>query len=369
LTSIRKRMKPLPTLILFLAAAVSPASGETPIQSGGFADWPKGTAPLDVGRRVAERFVGSPHMFWTEFGTIHYAEVCAWWGALRYARLAGDADLTARLVDRFEPFFGTEERFVPPVNHVDHSVFGAVPLEIYIQTARAKHRTLGLAFADGQWDNPRPDGLTSQTRFWIDDMFMITALQVQAYRATGDMHYLDRTAAEMVVYLDRLQRPNGLFFHAPEVPFFWGRGNGWMAAGMTELLCALPEDHSHRPRIMEGYRTMMASLLRHQADDGMWRQLVDHPESWAESSSTGMFAFAFITGVKQGWLDANTYGPAARRAWLALVAHLDETAGLREVCVGTGAKSDLQYYLDRPRAVGDLHGQAPVLWCAAALQR
>ena len=90
---------------------------------------------------------------------------------------------------------------------------------------------------------------------------MITAAQAQAYRATGDRKYIDRAAREMVVYLDELQKPNGLFYHAPDVPFFWGRGNGWMAAGMAELLRSLPQDSPQRPRIMEGYKLMMSSLL------------------------------------------------------------------------------------------------------------
>ena len=64
---------------------------------------------------------------------------------------------------------------------------------------------------------------------------------------------------------------------------------------------------------------MMASLLKYQGADGLWRQLIDHPESWAETSSTGMFTVAMITGVKHGWLDQKTYAPAARKAWLALV--------------------------------------------------
>ena len=62
-------------------------------------------------------------------------------------------------------------------------------------------------------------------------MYMLTILQLQAYRATGDKKYLDRDANEMVAYLDKLQQPNGLFYHAPDVPFFWGRGDGWVAAG------------------------------------------------------------------------------------------------------------------------------------------
>ena len=51
---------------------------------------------------------------------------------------------------------------------------------------------------------------------------------------------------------------------------------------------------------------MMAGLLANQMDNGMWRQLIDKPESWPESSGTAMFAFAMVTGVKSGWLDEKT---------------------------------------------------------------
>jgi rhamnogalacturonyl hydrolase YesR len=332
-----------------------------------FQSWPQGAAPQEIGQRVAARFLDSPHMVWTEFGTLHYAEVATWYGALTYARDANNAALTQRLFERFDPFFADKQQLIPPINHVDHTVFGALPLELYIQSGHARYRSLGLAFADGQWDNPTAAGLTNQTRFWIDDMYMITAVQAQALRATGRSKYIDRTAKQMTVYLDRLQQPNGLFFHAPDAPFYWGRGNGWMAAGMTELLRSLPEAHPQRARTLEAYRRMMATLLRYQTDSGMWRQLIDHSDAWLESSSTGMFAFAFVTGVREGWLDAADYGPAARKAWLALVSYLDENADVREVCVGTGTKNDLQYYLDRARSTGDLHGQAPILGTASAL--
>ena len=48
-------------------------------------------------------------------------------------------------------------------------------------------------------------GYSWQTRLWIDDMFMITAVQSQAYRSTKNRKYIDRTAKEMVLYLDKLQ--------------------------------------------------------------------------------------------------------------------------------------------------------------------
>lgn len=140
-----------------------------------------------------------------------------------------------------------------------------------------------------------------------------------------------------------------------------------MAAGMAEILTSLPANNPDRSRILKGYQIMMASLLKYQAPSGLWRQLIDEPLSWEESSSTGMFAYAMVVGVKKGWLAKEKYAPAARKAWIGLVSYLDENANVKEVCEGTNKKNDKQYYLDRKRVTGDLHGQAPILWTAAAL--
>ena len=347
-------------------------------------NFPKGYTPKEVGVMVAERFVSLPH---SNYGRkeppkyITYPETCTWYGALTFSNVINNRKLKSALIDRFEPLFSNEAKMIPIPDHVDYAVFGAVPLELYIQTKQDKYLNLGKNIADKQWgvpEGPRvtseshkfyAQGLTWQTRMWIDDMYMITAVQAQAYRATGERKYIDRAAKEMVVYLDELQRPNGLFYHAPDVPFFWGRGNGWMAAGMAELLSSLPVNSPDHKRIMKGYQTMMAALLQYQSPEGMWRQLIDDPKSWPETSSTGMFAFAIITGVKSGWLDAKTYGPAARKAWMKLVDYINQDGDISDVCEGTNKKNDYQYYLDRKKNVGDNHGQAPILWCATALLR
>lgn len=370
-TSLRAPLLLAACLLLALALPAT-AKDKKPKQPKEFANFPAGSSPQEIGKRVAERYVSQDYLNLRREKpgkTIIYPETCTWYGALTFANLTHDKDLTERLIKRFDPLLGEKASMVPPPNHVDNTVFGAVPFEIYIETKDPKYLEVGKRLADAQWQDPLPDGLTKQTRFWIDDMFMITAVQVQAYRATGDRKYLDRAATEMVAYLDKLQQPNGLFYHAPDVPFFWGRGDGWVAAGMTEMLRSLPADHPQRARILKGYRTMMASLLKYQDKDGMWHQLIDHPEAWPETSSTGMFTFAMITGVKNGWLPAKTYGPAARKAWLALISYLEPNGDIRNVCEGTNKKNDLQYYLDRARNTGDLHGEAPVLWSASALLR
>jgi len=378
------------TIALSLAALVLLCAAPAARAADHFKNWPAGASPKEVGKRVAENWVARSfefeQMIAAQDGKLRprrqyviYPEICAWYGALTVARLTKDKDLTARLIKEFDQFLTPEgDKHVSRQAHVDYSVFGAVPLELYIQTKDRRYLDFGRGFADRQWDKTTPDGITAEARYWVDDMYMMNVLQAQAHRATGDVKYLDRASLATAAYLDKLQQPNGLFFHAADSPFYWGRGNGWYAAGMAELLRSLPKKHPRRARIMQGFKTMMASLLKYQAEDGLWRQLVDRPDVWAETSGTGMFAFALVTGVREGWLDAKTYGPAARKAWLGLVQHLDAESNVREVCIGTNKafqevgpdlNTQLKFYLDRPRKTGDLHGQAPVLWTATALLR
>jgi unsaturated rhamnogalacturonyl hydrolase len=338
--------------------------------------FPKGYSPEEVGNRLGNHFIPGKH-FLHDGKWIHYAEVCTWLGALRFAEASKNADLMKKLQDRFDNLVNNEKQLLPIKNHVDLNMFGSLPLEFYKVTNDKQYLNLGLPYADTQWKVPADtsaeakawakQGYSWETRLWIDDMFMITIVQAQAYRATGKTKYIDRAAKEMVMYLSKLQRPNGLFYHAQDVPYCWARGNGWMAAGMSELLLALPDNSPYRKPILDGYRKMMNSLRKYQNYDGMWNQLIDEPDFWPETSGSAMFAYAMILGVKHGWLDADVYTPVARNAWLALVNYINKNDDVTEVCVGTNKKNDKQYYFDRPRIAGDYHGQAPMLWCAYAL--
>ena len=312
---MNSQAKPITLVSVFAIALFLVNLSPVRAQGNYFSKWPAGTSPQEVGKRVAENFVARQ----LEYAQgkrkyVIYPEVCAWYGSLTVAQLTKDQDLKARLIQKFGTLLTAEgAEHINQAAHVDNRVFGAVPLEIYMQSKDQKFLELGQALADKQWDTTSPDGITAEARYWIDDMYMITAVQVQAYRATNNSKYIDRAATTMAAYLDKLQQPNGLFYHAPDSPFYWGRGNGWVAAGMAELLRSLPKNHPKRARIVAAYQKMMASLLQYQGADGLWRQLIDHPESWAETSSTGMFTFAMISGVKNGWLDRILQRESIRR--------------------------------------------------------
>lgn len=327
-----------------------------------------GKSPKDIGNLlIGELLSRKDYMMYVtdHFTGIHYAEAAMGYGALKFAHATQNGELLDAIVRRYRSVPGTENLL--SAGHVDANVYGILPLELYLVKSDERKLNAGLALADAQWLDPREDGLTRQTRYWIDDVWMINSLQVQAYRTTGEMKYLDRAAVQTEVYLQQLQQTNGLFHHGKDAPFYWGRGNGWVAAGLAELLSELPEDNPRYKTIASGYKRMMEALLTYQADDGMWRQLIDKPESWKESSSTAMFGFAMATGAKKGILRDEKYFSAYKKAWFTLITYVDEVGKLHEVCVGTGQSRDINYYLQRPRTAGDFHGQAPLLWFAYAM--
>jgi rhamnogalacturonyl hydrolase YesR len=347
------------------------------VNASDFATWPTGKGPLDIGRLATTNFKSHTG---DAYGGAGYALVFTWFGALRFTKITADTTNNAYLITAFEPYLTGS--VAAPDNSatatVDTRAFGDLPLEIYLQNMDARDLTLGLARADMQWATPSAAGITSDARYWADDMFMITGLQVAAYRATKDSKYLNRAASTMLAYFTALQQPGGLFWHTMTSKPYWGRANGWVAAGMTELLLELPAG-SVRDSIMAGFKKQMDGLLPLQinggADDGCWRQVLDLTSAQAETSCTAMFTYALVNAVRNGWLTDPQYAAAARKGWLALGNKTNASGQLAQVCPGTGAApagtlaQQQMFYTSITLGSNDMHGQAPLLWVADALLR
>src|SRR4051812_28707700 len=187
---MQKQLKALASL-LSIALMLALTCPQTSAKSDDFKNWPAGTSPQEVGKRVAENFAARQLEF--EQGKrefVIYPEVCAWYGSLTVARLTHDKDLEARLIQKFASLLTPAgSKRISPQAHVDYRVFGVVPLEIYLLTKDRKYLDVGRGLADQQWEKTTPDGITAEARYWIDDMYMITAVEIQAFRATRDAKY------------------------------------------------------------------------------------------------------------------------------------------------------------------------------------
>ncbi len=223
----------------------------------------------------------------------------------------------------------------------------------------------------------RVDGAGGIT-LWVDDLYMGCPVMVRRWRITREADYLEDAARQILGMARRLQRPDGLFMHGmrltekKKVPWAWGRGNGWAMVAETEVLGALGGDHPLREKVLQVYRRHAGGILPLQSRGGMWRQVLDLPQSWEETSSTAMFVLSLARGVRRGWLEGPMAARAARAAeagWKGLAARVSRKGSVRGICVGTNLGKSLEDYLERPERVDDLHGLGPVILAGVEVRR
>lgn len=309
--------------------------------------------PLTVARLMARRYPGTP--------SISYIPALAWVHTLRIAGMDGDASLRGKVLDQVRPWlsggrpaFGDRISFAAIAGTMIFSRLTGLPGGDGEAAARLAAEGVALAAAE------TAPGMPEYASGWSDDFFLGTIAAVRA----GDPEGLAAAVRLVTTTAGRLQQPDGLFHHDAGAPTAWGRGNGFGALGLAELLTVLPADHPERAAVLDVHRRHLAGMRDQQAPDGMWRQVVDVPGSYRETSVTAMTLTAMARGIRLGWLD-DSYRPTVDRAWRALLAHVDADGTLVDVCFSTGAGPTRRHYLDRPAVNGaDDRGGAMVLGAA-----
>ncbi|KRC62584.1 hypothetical protein ASE14_01780 [Agromyces sp. Root81] len=197
-------------------------------------------------------------------------------------------------------------------------------------------------------------------------------------RVTGDATLLWDGVAQAEGYVRLLQRDDGLFDHFAlqgEPGSFgpgWGRGQGWAALGLLEVVAELRAHRIVAPGTLSdldaGEQRLVASAARllHrmaalQRNDGHWDVLVDRPGTGDEASTAAFMAYAMSEAVALGIGDAEVLRPASRRARDAVLCSLDADAQLRDVSAAVYASTVADHYLAVPRGYVVPWGQGPAL--------
>lgn len=312
--------------------------------------------PLEVARVLAARYPAQPGM--------SYIPALAWSGSLRLSALTGEPQWSAKALKDMQAFISGEIPVIAEPYRLT-SLAGALAFfDAAVlggnQDARAPFwKTAAFIVTD-----PPDEGFRFSTH-WTDDMFMLSSVLSRA----GAAPWNPRLGTMLTTYSNKLQRPDGLFNHAQTAPHAWGRGNGFALLGLTEALTHLPESWPNRAMVLDIYRTHVKALVKHQSDDGSWRQVIDEPTSYRELTATAMIAAAMSRGVARGWIDAAAYRPVIDRGWKAVTARVMDDGTVRDVCSGTGAGPAKEYYLNRPVVNGaDDRGGAMALLAAIEVE-
>jgi hypothetical protein len=188
-----------------------------------------------------------------------------------------------------------------------------------------------------------------------DAVFMggpILAIADLITREFEDSKYRTATISHLKACALMNQLDNGLYQHSPLHPTAWGRGNGFAALGASICLSLLSSDIEGYKEAQQSFVRQIEALVKHQDATGSWHQVVDHPESYPEFTSTCMIGSAILIGIKKGVLRREDYRQVIVQAKQATIRRIAPNGFINDVCTGTGKQKNLRGYLDREAIQG-----------------
>ena len=89
-------------------------------------------------------------------------------------------------------------------------------------------------------------------------------------------------------------------------PHFWGRGMGWYAMALVDILDFAPE-HQRKDEVIKIIARTAEAIVKVQDEkSGVWYQVLDRPDgegNYLEGSASSMFTYFLLKAVKKGYLD------------------------------------------------------------------
>jgi len=186
-----------------------------------------------------------------------------------------------------------------------------------------------------------------------DAVFMGGPILARAGRLSGERKYYDQSVANYKFIRELCLRQDGIYRHSPLDESAWGRGNGFPAIGLAMMLESLPKNHPEHDFVVKSLLSHLRALKPFQDKDGMWHQVIDHPESYPEFTCTCMISYAALVAIRLGYLEKSEWKDTLLLSWKAIDQRV--VADGREVrgsCTGTGKQKSLADYLTRPEING-----------------
>lgn len=233
-------------------------------------------------------------------------------------------------------------------------------------------------------------------QMWLDGLYMGTPFYAR-YNVTyenGDkiediVHQYD------VIQGHSLDEKTGLLFHGWDEsmqmdwadkttgrsPGFWGRALGWYMMAMVDVLDYIPADHPGRATINGYLNDLSEALVTFQDDSGLWYQVPDQAGregNYLEASSSSMFVYAMLKGVRKGYLPA-AYQQNAQNAYAGILKELikvdpDGEIHIHQTCGSAGLGGNpyrdgtYDYYVNEKIEVDDPHGLGPFILASLEIE-
>ena len=149
-----------------------------------------------------------------------------------------------------------------------------------------------------QWESPY-----HQSRWnWCDALFMSPPVWAKLYNITGKEKYLDFMMAEYkATTLFLFDKKESLYYRDESymgkldngTKIFWSRGNGWVFAGLTNIMNELSPTSREYKYFLKIYKKMAKKLLEIQTPEGHWSMSLLGLEFYPTTETSGSSCFTY----------------------------------------------------------------------------
>lgn len=168
-----------------------------------------------------------------------------------------------------------------------------------------------------------------------DALFMSPPVWAKLYKVTGEKKYLDFMMKEFKSSTDFLfDKKESLFYRDQRymgkldngTKIFWSRGNGWVFAGLINIMNELNSSSKEYKYFLKIYKKMSKKLIEIQSPEGHWAMSLLGQDFYPtpETSGSSFYVYGLAWGINNGVLDTNTYMPAVKKGWNAMTNYVTE---------------------------------------------
>ncbi|MBI9039902.1 glycoside hydrolase family 88 protein [Lutibacter sp.] len=170
---------------------------------------------------------------------------------------------------------------------------------------------------------------------WCDALFMSPPVWAKLYNLTGEEKYLNFLMAEFKATTNFLFDENENLYYRDEsymgkldhgTKIFWSRGNGWVFAGLVNIMNELNPNSEEYQYFLEIYKKMADKLIKIQTPEGHWSMSLLGQDFYPtpETSGSSFYIYGLAWGINNGILNKKMYGTSVKKGWNAMVSHVTE---------------------------------------------
>ena len=190
----------------------------------------------------------------------------------------------------------------------------------------------------------------NEEQLWDDTLFMTCLFLYRAGCAMNRADWRNEAKYQFLLHIKYLHcAETGLWYHgwcfSGRHHFgraFWARGNSWITAGAVDFAEWLEEDDPVRKIVLSTWTEQCEALIRVQdPSTGLWHTLLDHEDSYLETSASAAIAYGLLKGCRLGLLSCREKALAAAQGVIGQIAPDGLVGG---VSYGTPMGNDLDFY-------------------------